>query len=52
MVPLKVYWGGRQGIDPQRFANIPFRSGYEATSADFNADGFVDLLAKSLRYFS
>jgi hypothetical protein len=37
--------GGPQGFDPTRRWEIPFRSGYEATSADLNADGFVDLVA-------
>ena len=44
-VPLLLYWGGADGFDPNRCSKIPFRSGYEATAADFNADGFTDLLA-------
>ncbi len=44
-VPLLLYWGGAEGFDPNRRTEIPFRSGYEATAADFNADGFVDLVA-------
>lgn len=45
LVPLHVYWGSSQGFDPDRIWKIPFRSGYEASSADLNADGFVDLVA-------
>ena len=44
-VPLLLYWGGANGFDPNRCSKIPFRSGYEATAGDFNADGFVDLVA-------
>jgi len=44
-VPLLLYWGGPYGFDPDRRLEIPFRSGYEATAADINADGFVDLIA-------
>ncbi|MBE9510154.1 MAG: VCBS repeat-containing protein [Bacteroidetes bacterium] len=44
-VPLLLYWGAEDGFDPKRCTEIPFRSGYEATAADFNADGFVDLVA-------
>lgn len=44
-VPLHVYWGAAGGFEPDRRWNIPFRSGYEASGADLNADGFVDLIA-------
>ena len=44
-VPLQVYWGQPDGFDPNKSVKIPFRSGYESTAADFNTDGFVDLLA-------
>jgi hypothetical protein len=44
-VPLLVYWGGAQGFDAARRWEIPFTSGYEASAADLNADGFVDLIA-------
>lgn len=43
-VPLHLYWGGPKGFDPQRLWKIPFRSGYEGSAADLNADGFVDLI--------
>ena len=44
-VPLLLYWGGPQGFEPDRRLEIPFRSGYESTAADLDADGFVDLIA-------
>jgi len=44
-VPLYVYWGGQDGFDPGRVWEIPFHSGYEASAADLNGDGFVDLIA-------
>ena len=44
-VPLHVYWGTAAGFKPDRRWDIPFRSGYEASAADLNADGFVDLIA-------
>ena len=43
-VPVHVYWGSREGFDPNRVWKIPFQSGYESTSADLNADGYVDLV--------
>lgn len=43
-VPLHVYWGGKDGFDPQRLWKLPFHSGYEASAADLNADGHVDLI--------
>jgi len=44
-VPLNLYWGGPDGFDPNHRLQIPFRSGYEATAADLDTDGFVDLIA-------
>src|SRR5262249_9010871 len=49
-VPLDVYWGGPGGFDPSRHWEIPFRSGYEASAADLNADGFVDLIAMNSQH--
>jgi len=46
-VPLQLYWGGPGGFDPNRRVQIPFRSGYEASAADLNANGFVDLIVTS-----
>ncbi len=42
-VPLYLYWGGPDGFKENNRTDIPFRSGYEATAADFNADGNTDL---------
>lgn len=44
-VPLQLYWGGPDGFDPENVISIPFRSGYESSSADLNLDGFTDLIA-------
>ncbi len=43
-VPLFLYWNGPEGFSADRVTKIPFRSGYEATCADFNADGNIDLM--------
>lgn len=43
-VPVHVYLGGKDGFDPNRLWKIPFHSGYEASAADLNADGYVDLI--------
>jgi hypothetical protein len=43
-VPVHVYLGGKDGFDPRRVWKIPFKSGYEASAADLNADGYVDLI--------
>jgi hypothetical protein len=40
-----VYWGGPDGFDLQRRWTIPGTSGFQATAADLNADGFVDIVA-------
>jgi len=44
-VPLHLYWGGPDGFAADRRTEIPFRSGYESSAADLDADGFVDLVA-------
>ena len=43
-VPVQIYWGGPEGFTPQRVTEIPFVSAYEATAADLNANGYVDLI--------
>lgn len=43
-VPLQVYWGGEDGFDEDNVWQIPFASGYESSAADFNRDGYVDLV--------
>ncbi len=40
-----VYWGGPKGFDPARRWTIPGTSGFQATAADLNADGYVDIIA-------
>ena len=44
-VPTLLYWGGPGGFNPENRLEIPLRSGYETTCADFDADGFPDLVA-------
>ncbi|MDB5390392.1 MAG: hypothetical protein JWM11_6038, partial [Planctomycetaceae bacterium] len=43
-VPLHLFWGGPKGFDPGRLWKLPFHSGYEASAADLNADGFPELI--------
>ncbi|WP_286263175.1 FG-GAP-like repeat-containing protein [Thalassotalea atypica] len=45
LVPLQLFWGAEKGFDENNQWVIPMRSGYESSAADFNADGYVDLLA-------
>jgi len=42
-VPAYLYWGGPEGFNEKRRTDIPMRSGYESTSADFNTDGNTDI---------
>ncbi|PYV10455.1 MAG: hypothetical protein DMG07_21095, partial [Acidobacteria bacterium] len=49
-VPLDVYWGGPGGFDPARRWEIPFRSGYESSAADLDADGYVDLISMNSQH--
>ena len=44
-VPTLLYWGSTDGFRPDRHWRVPVNSGYEASSADLNADGYVDLIA-------
>lgn len=43
-VPLYVYWGGSGGFSASNRWEIPFQSGYEASAADLNRDGYPDLI--------
>ena len=43
-VPAFLYWGGPHGFSTERLLKIPLRSGYEASAADLNADGHIDLI--------
>lgn len=44
IVPAYLYWGAKTGFSQDRRLEIPMRSGYESSSADFNADGYADLV--------
>lgn len=44
-VPTYLYYGGPDGFDPNRKLLIPFVSGYEASAADLNLDGWTDIIA-------
>lgn len=39
-----LYWGAANGFTEKNRVEIPMRSAYEATAADFNADGSTDLV--------
>ena len=43
-VPADLYWGGPDGFSEDNRTEIPMRSGYEATSADLNANGYTDIV--------
>ncbi len=43
-VPAYIYWGGPDGFSEDNMTEIPMRSGYEATVADLNANGFTDIV--------
>ena len=45
--PAYLYWGGADGFTEKKRIEIPMRSGYEATAADFDADGNTDLAIHS-----
>ena len=51
-VPLLIYLGGENGFEATRRWEIPFQSGYEATAADLNQDGFPELIAVNAGSFS
>lgn len=43
-VPAQIFWGGRDGFSEKNMTEVPMRSGYEATVADLNANGFTDII--------
>jgi len=47
-VPTRVFWGGKDGFDSQRFSAYRLRSGYASFGADFNDDGYPDLAMASI----
>lgn len=44
-VPSYLYFGGPQGFGADHRLLIPFVSGYEASAADLNQDGWTDLIS-------
>ena len=47
-VPVRVFWGGKDGVDGKRFSKYSIRSGHSSNAADFNNDGYVDLILSSI----
>ena len=43
-VPGQIYWGSPDGFSDKNMTEVPMRSGYEATVADLNANGFTDII--------
>ena len=43
-VPASIYWGSTEGFSVQKRTEIFMSSSYESTVADFNADGFTDII--------
>ncbi|RIJ46650.1 VCBS repeat-containing protein [Maribellus luteus] len=43
-VPASIYWGSTDGFSVQKRTEIFMSSSYESTVADFNADGFTDMI--------
>ncbi len=43
-VPAYLYWGSKGGFNARPRTEIPFRSGYESSAADLNADGYPDII--------
>lgn len=39
-----IYWAGAEGFDPRRLTRLPTLGGTAVAAADFNRDGFVDLV--------
>jgi len=44
IVPSFVYWGNSEGFSEEHRTEIFMRSGYEATVADLNANGYTDMV--------
>ncbi|MDB6094991.1 MAG: hypothetical protein JWM32_2553 [Verrucomicrobia bacterium] len=43
-VPLRLYWGAKDGFSTSRMSDIPNLSGYKSSASDLNSDGFVDMI--------
>ncbi len=47
--PSSIYWNSDQGFDPERVTMMPTNSASGATVADYNYDGFPDILFSNHR---
>jgi len=47
-IPVRVFWGGKDGFAPDRFDAFHIRSGYASSAADLNDDGHPDLILASI----
>ena len=43
-VPLRLYWGAKDGFSTNAMVDIPNLSGYKSSASDLNSDGHVDLI--------
>ncbi|MBI4624026.1 MAG: VCBS repeat-containing protein [Verrucomicrobia bacterium] len=43
-VPVRLYWGSRDGFSAAASVDIPNLSGYKSSASDLNGDGHVDLI--------
>ena len=43
-VPVRLYWGGKDGFSTKAMVDIPNLSGYKSSLSDLNSDGFMDLM--------
>jgi len=47
-IPVRVFWGGKNGFSPDRYSKFSLRSGYVSAGADLNQDGYPDLILASI----
>ncbi|MGV8136687.1 MAG: FG-GAP repeat domain-containing protein [Mangrovibacterium sp.] len=47
LVPSYIYWGASNGFTSEKMTKVPMSSSYESTEADFNADGYTDIIITS-----
>ena len=47
-VPVRVFWGAKDGFAPERFDSFHIRSGLVSSAADLNDDGYADLVLASI----
>ena len=43
-VPVRLYWGGKDGFSTKAMVDIPNLSGYKSSLSDLNSDGHMDLI--------